>query len=303
LLAHSKGILLTGTFIPTTAARELLSAPHFSASSTPVTVRFSSSTGIPVIPDIDPNGDPRGFAIRFHLLEKNGRRVHTDIVAHSVPLFPTRTGEEFVELLHALIATASSKDSPSPLERFLGSHPPVLTWVQFPKPTPKSLAQQQYWGVNAFNFINNEGENTYVRYHITPDAGVAVYDTEGVKSQSDNFLSEDLISRVQSKPVSFRISVQVAEEGGQTDDATVHWPESRKVVELGTVSLDKIVEHDKQPGEQKKIIFDPITRVQGIKASADPLLEMRAGAYIISGQQRRAAKDAPTGGDAARQRS
>jgi len=41
--------------------------------------------------------------------------------------------------------------------------------------------------------------------------------------------------------------------------------------------------------EQKKIIFDPIPRVEGVDASADPLLEMRAALYLISGQQRRAA--------------
>lgn len=297
--AHAKGILLTGTFTPTSTAKELSSAPHFSAPSTPVTVRFSSSTGIPVIPDFDPNGDPRGFAIRFNLPENNGRRVHTDIVAHSVPYFPTRTGAEFLEFLHALIATASSKDSPSPIEKFLGDHSPALTFVQAPKPTPKSLAQQQYWGVNAFKFVSSGGKETYVRYHITPDAGVEVYDADGVKSQGENFLREELISRVKSAPISFTISVQLAEDGDQTDDSTIHWPDSRNVVDLGKVTLDKVVESAKQKDEQKKIIFDPIPRVQGIEASADPLLEMRAGIYIISGKQRRAAADAPAGGDAA----
>jgi len=225
--------------------------------------------------------------------------VHTDVIAHSIPFFPTRTGEQFLEFLHALIATASSKDSPSPVEKFLGSHPGALAFVQAPKPTPKSLAQQQYWGVNAFKFISGEGKETYVRYHITPDAGVAVYDAEGVKSQSENFLREELVSRVKSGPVSFKLSAQLAEDGDQTDDATVHWPASRKVVELGTVTLDKVIESAKQPGEQKKIVFDPIPRVQGIESSADPLLEMRAGIYIISGKQRRAAPDTAPGGDAA----
>jgi catalase len=288
-LAHAKGIMLTGTFTPTSAAKELSSAPHFSASSTPVTVRFSSSTGIPVIPDFDPNGDPRGFAVRFNLPEKNGRRVHTDIVSHSVPFFPTRTGAEFLEFLQALIATASSKDSPSPVEKFLGGHPAALAFVQAPKPTPKSFAQQQYWGINAFKFISSEGKETYVRYHVTPDAGVETYTAEEVKSKGENFLREELVARVKDSPISFTLSAQLAEEGDQTDDATVHWPESRKVVELGKITMDKVIESDKQKGEQKKIIFDPVPRVQGIESSADPLLEMRAGIYIISGKQRRAA--------------
>lgn len=291
--------MLTGIFTPTPIAKELSSAPHFSARTTPVTVRFSASTGIPVIPDFDPNGDPRGFAVRFNLPEKDGRRVHTDIVAHSVPYFPTRTGAEFLEFLHALIATASSKDSPSPIEKFLGSHPAALTFVQAPKPTPKSLAQQQYWGVNAFKFVSSEGKETYVRYHIRPDTGVETYTAEEVKTKGENFLREELVSRVKSTPINFTLSAQLAEDGDQTDDATVHWPESRKVVDLGWITLDKVIESEKQKAEQKKIIFDPIPRVQGIEPSADPLLDMRAGIYIISGKQRRAAEDAPAGGDAA----
>jgi catalase len=282
--------MLTGTFTPTSTAKELSSAPHFSSPSTPVTVRFSSSTGIPVIPDSDPNGDPRGFAVRFNLPEKDGRRVHTDIVAHSVPFFPTRTGAEFLEFLQALIATASSKDSPSPVEKFLGGHPAALAFVQAPKPSPKSLAQQQYWGINAFKFVSNEGKETYVRYHVTPDAGVETYSAEEVKTKGENYLREELVSRVKDTPFSFTLSAQVAEEGDQTDDATVHWPESRKVVELGKITLDKVIDSEKQKAEQKKIIFDPVPRVQGIESSADPLLEMRAAIYIISGKQRRAAE-------------
>jgi catalase len=41
--------------------------------------------------------------------------------------------------------------------------------------------------------------------------------------------------------------------------------------------------------EQKHIIFDPIPRVDGIEPSDDPLLELRAAIYLISGRRRRAA--------------
>ena len=45
--AHAKGAVLTGTFIPSTDAEHLTRAPHFRQESTPVTVRFSDSTGLP----------------------------------------------------------------------------------------------------------------------------------------------------------------------------------------------------------------------------------------------------------------
>lgn len=134
-----------------------------------------------------------------------------------------------------------------------------------------------------------------MRYRIKPDAGIETYDADEVKTKSENFLRDELIARVKSGPLIFSLLAQVAEEGDQTDDATVHWPDRRAVVELGTITLDKVVESTKQPGEQKKIIFDPIPRVKGIEPSADPLLDMRAGVYLISGHQRRTAE----GGDAA----
>src|SRR5207248_7734154 len=74
--AHAKGLMCSGTFTPTADAAKLTRAPHASRPSTPVTVRYSNSTGVPTIPDNDPaRSGPRGIAIRFHLAE----HVHTDI--------------------------------------------------------------------------------------------------------------------------------------------------------------------------------------------------------------------------------
>lgn len=288
--AHAKGILLEGSFRPSPTAASLSKAHHFNAPLTPITARFSSSTGIPVIPDVDPNGDPRGFAIRFNLpITADGRRHHTDIVTHSTPFFPTRTGGEFLEFLQALIATQGSTEKPSPVEKFLGTHPGALAFVQAPKPTPSSFAREPYFGVNAFKLINSEGKETFVRYSIKPDAGVETLDEQGLKDRGPNFLHEEIHARVATGPVTFTLRAQIAEEGDTTNDATVHWPDTRQLVDLGTISLERVDEDNGGP-EQKKIIFDPIPRVDGVEASDDPLLEMRAGVYLISGKQRR---DAP----------
>src|SRR5215471_8315143 len=121
--AHAKGILLRGTFTPAPEAASLTRAPHLHRNSTPVTVRFSDFAGIPTVADNDPQGaGPRGFAVRFHLAD----HVHTDIVAHSVDAFPTRTVEEFLEFLNALIATDPAGSHPNAIEQFLGIHPAAL---------------------------------------------------------------------------------------------------------------------------------------------------------------------------------
>jgi catalase len=49
--AHAKETMLTGHFTPLSGATQLTSAPHVARESTPVTVRFSDSTGLPLIPD------------------------------------------------------------------------------------------------------------------------------------------------------------------------------------------------------------------------------------------------------------
>src|SRR3984885_10356766 len=151
--AHAKGLLVNGTFTPSPQAPSLTRAPHVTRGSTPVTARFSNSTGIPIMPDNDPNANPHGFAVRFNLAE----HVHTDIVAHSTDGFPVRTGQEFLELLKALATSDPMNLAGTPLEAFLGSHPKALAFVQAPKPAPSSFARESYFGVTAMKFTNKDG--------------------------------------------------------------------------------------------------------------------------------------------------
>lgn len=281
--AHAKGIMLTGKFTPSPDAVSLTRAPHITRESTPVTVRFSNSTGLPLLPDNDPNANPRGFAIRFNLAE----HVHTDIVSHSTDGFPTRTGQEFLEFLRAVAASDPSKPSPSPIEVFLGTHPAALAFVQTPKPSPSSFARESYFGVTAFRFTNNNGVSRYGRYRILPDAGVEHLDDTTAKSKTADFLFDELTQRIAAGPIGFQILVQVANDSDVVDDATIHWPEDRRLVQFGRVVLTALAP-DNLP-EQKKIIFDPIPRVDGIGPSDDPLLELRAAIYLLSGRRRRQA--------------
>jgi catalase len=281
--AHAKGLLLTGTFKPSAQAASLTKAPHALRGSTPVTARFSNSTGIPDLPDNAGDANPRGLAIRFNLAE----HVHTDIVSHSTNAFPARDGYEFLEFLRAAVASGPDVPSPKPVEKFLAAHPATLKFVQAPKPFPSSLARESYFAVTAFAFTNAQGKTRFGRYRIVPELGNDYLTDEQVKALSPNYHFDEIAERVKKGPVRFRIVVQVADPSDTTDDATVHWPETREQVELGTVELTGVAADN--AAEQKHIIFDPIPRVEGIEASADPLLELRAAIYLISGRRRRAA--------------
>ncbi len=231
--AHAKGAMLTGTFTPSSAASSLTRAPHVARESTPVTVRFSNSTGLPLVPDNDPNANPRGLAIRFNLAE----HVHTDIVSHSTDGFPTRTGQEFLEFLRALAVSDPANLAGSPLEAFLGSHPKALAFVQTPKPAPSSFARETYFGVTAMKFTNGDGVSRFGRYRIVPEAGNEHLDDAAVAAKGPNYLFDELGGRIIGNgKIAFRLLVQVAEDGDVVDDATIHWPEERKQVELGTIA-------------------------------------------------------------------
>ncbi len=284
--AHAKGLMLTGTFRPAAQAQSLTRAPHAVRASTPVTARFSNATGLPQMPDNAPDANPRGLAIRFNLAE----HVHTDIVSHSTDGFPARDGQEFLELLRAVAASGPDVPSPKPVEQFLGSHPAALAFVQAPKPFPSSLARQTYFAVTAFAFTNAAGQTRFGRYRIVPELGNDFLTDAQASALSGNDHYDELARRVVRGPIRFRVFVQIASPRDTVDDSTVHWPEDRETVEFGTVELTSVMPDS--PAEQKHIIFDPIPRVDGIEASADPLLELRAAIYLLSGRRRRAAPTA-----------
>jgi catalase len=279
--AHAKGILLIGTFTPSPDAASLTAAPHILRTSTPVTVRLSDFAGIPTVPDNDPNASPRGCAIRFHLDE----HVHTDIVAHSVDAFPARTAQEFLDFLNAVIATDPAGPHPNAIEQFLGAHPAALAFVQTPKPFPTSFAKESFFAVSAFKFTNAKGVSRHGRYRILPEAGNEYLDDASATAKTPNFLFDELKERVAKEPVKFRIVIQLANDGDTVDDATVRWPEDRPQLTLGEITLTEIAPDN--ASEQQRLIFDPIPRVTGIEASADPLFEPRANVYLLSCRRRR----------------
>ncbi|HEX7158660.1 MAG TPA: catalase family peroxidase [Edaphobacter sp.] len=276
--AHAKGVMVTGTFTPSSEAPWLTRAQHANQASTPVTVRFSNSTGLPLIPDNDQGADPRGIAIRFNLAE----HVHTDIVAHSANAFPATDGREFLEFLSGV-----TQSDPAKVQEFVGSHPKALRFIQSITPLPVSFATESYFGLTAMRFTNKDGVSRFGRYTIVPEAAEEHLSADAAAAKGPNYLFDELTERLAKGPIKFKLTVQVAEDGDAVNDNTVHWPAERKVVELGSITLKSAVTENAK--EQQYVIFDPIPRLDGIEPSDDPLLELRAAVYLISGRKRRTA--------------
>jgi catalase len=277
--------MYSGTFTPAPDAAKLTRAPHANRPSTPVTLRFSLSAGIPSAADNDPKASgPQGVAVRFHL----GEHVHTDIVGHAFNGFPTRNAEEFLEFLCAVAASGPDAPNPPPVVAFLASHPNTKAFVEAPKPIPSSFARQPYFAVTAFKFTNAVGESRFGRFRLVPEAGTEHLTPEQAATKPADFLTAEMSERLSRGPVRFRIQVQLAEKGDDVTDPGTAWPETRPTVEFGTLTLTERA--DELAPENLKLIFDPVPRVDGIDPSGDPLTEVRSDIYLLSGRRRRGAR-------------
>src|ERR1700722_18890853 len=270
---HAKGVVVEGTFKASPDAARLSRATLFNGSSIRVTARFSDGAGVPTVPDGSP-AMPRGIAIKYHL--PGG--AETDMVTNSFKFFPVGTGEDFRDLLTAIVASPPTAPHPTKLEQFFGSHP------QAPKaigslPIPDSFADEEYHGIDAFILVNKSGQKQAVRYIIAPEKVVHITPEEAAK-QTPNYLFDDIAKRIMQKPVVFHVKVQLAAPGDPTNDASQPWPEDRKVVDLGVLTLTKVVTNSVDA--EKKLLFLPTSLTPGIELSDDPLPAARTAAYSVS---------------------
>ncbi len=283
-LTHAKGIVCEGMFEPTAEASEFSRAAHFSGKPVPVIVRFSNSTGIPQIPDGDPNSNPKGIAIRFKL---PGEGI-TDILLNGQNGFPAGTPADFVGFLGSLITSPPDGPKPTPLEKFLATHPNTMRFLSTPNPQPASFATYSYFGNNSFIFVNARGQRHATRAQIIPLAGEQHLDPASAAARSPDFLFDELRDRISRAPVEFRLQVQVAGPADPTSDATLVWPDDRRKVVLGTIRLTSF--DPKSAETEKGLTYDPTHLTDGIELSDDPLPAFRAQVYSISIARRQSGK-------------
>lgn len=276
---HAKGIVVEGHFVGATEGARLSISPLFSGQTIPITVRFSDSTGVPHIPDGDPHANPHGMALKFHLPGGG----ESDMVINSLRFFPVATGEEFRDLLLALAAGPPDAPHPTPVERFMATHP-AAPKAFATAATPDSFADETYYGINAFIFVDKTGKRQPVRYIAAPEKAVHLSADEAAK-QPPEFLIQDMLARLGKGPIVFHLKAQLAEPGDPINDATKPWPHDRKVVDLGTITIDKAVSDS--DAAQKALLFLPGNVTEGIEPSDDPIINVRNGSYAISFSRRR----------------
>ena len=279
--AHAKGIVCAGTFRPSGDARRITRAPHLQGGPVTTVIRFSNANGNPDVHDGVPN--VRAMAVKFQL--PDGKAA--DILANSVEGFVARTPEEFLEFLRVQLPDPTTgKPAADGVPKFLAGHPGAAAFVGrlMHKPIPASYAQATYHAEHAFLFTAADSSRRFGRYHFVPEAAEAFLSPEDGGRRSPNFLREELENRLRRGAAAFRLRLQLAVDGDPTDDPTALWPADRERVELGRLEITSISPTGVQ--DERRLIFDPTNRTDGIDLSNDPILLARSAAYAISYERR-----------------
>jgi catalase len=282
---HAKGICFTGAFDSNGAGTALSKAQVFTQGTYPVLGRFSIAT--PDFGALDAKQRVRGFAMR--ITTPNGQQWRTAMI--DVPFFPVSKPEE----LYELTAAAGSGD-PKAVPAFVGGHPDFQKFLGWAKGAPwnGSYAEDRYNSLNAFLFTDASGADHAVRWSLLPMETVTPVTPDDLGKLGPDFLEQEIQQRVANHPVKWTMAVTVANPGDQTADPNQPWPEDRKTVQVGTVTISKI--ETEPDGPCRDIVFDPTILPDGIRPSDDPFPPARSAVYQQSFNRREANADKyPTG--------
>jgi catalase len=274
---HAKGVICKGSFTATPEAATLTRAGHMTGETIPTTVRISNGGGDPTVPDYEP--DVRGLATAFHL--PDGTR--TDILAQTLPWFPFRDQEGFLDVL------AISKPGVSALMKFPGfafRYPKAI--ARLPATTRilnsrASFAARRFYPFHAYKWIDADGDERYVRYIWLPTIEEPEISKAEAKRRGPNYLFDDLEQRLAREPVRWDLDVQIAGDGDDPNDPSSAWPDERERVIVGRLEVTAI-----DPDADDGIVMDPMRVVDGIEPSGDPALLYRPPVYDLSHTRRTA---------------
>ncbi|MDO9314255.1 MAG: catalase family peroxidase [Burkholderiaceae bacterium] len=275
--AQAKGLCASGYFVGNTVGRALSSASVFSGDKVPVVARFSVGGGNPQASD--KSRSVRGLALQFSLPQ--GEQWLTANI--SAPMYFVSRPEQFLPFFSARVPDpATGKPDPINLKLFSELNPETTLQAAYlaRTPVPSSYGAANYWGVNAFEFVNARGKSQFARWQFVPEQGALGLTDAELKARPDHFLADELRQRVAAAPVAFDFKLQLAEIGDVLTDPTKVWPDTRTVVPAGKLVIDR-VEPD-AGGACDRITFNPLVLPKGIKPSADPVLLARAAPYGVS---------------------
>jgi catalase len=270
---HAKGVCAYGWFESQGTALAISRAKVFYPGRTPLVGRFSLAGGMPA--QADAQATVRSLALRFQ--PKRGAEWRTGMI--DIPVFPFNSAQGFYDqMLAGAPDPKTGKPDPAAMAAFLEHHPESAKALALIKARNISsgFADATYNGLNAFRFVNREGQSVAVRWSAVPQQT----DMGPAPAGGDNALFDALMAQVKVQPLRWKLMVAVADPGDPTADATLPWPADRRQVDAGTIVIDRIEGED--GGLCTNVNYDPLVLPPGIEASDDPLPSARSAIYAAS---------------------
>jgi catalase len=274
---HIKGTCAVGEFVGSKDMMAYSRSALFSGKPVAVIARYSLSGGNPKAPDTAKS--VRGMALQFKL--PGGNLHHMTML--NTPMFGAARPQTFLDLMLAQQPDpATGKPDPEKMKAFKASHPDNLAQADYlaSHNPPVSYGNSSYWGIHTFKFINQQNKTTLVRWRFAPKDGEKQLSDDELKTAGANFLEQALATRTQQGLVQWDMLVSIGEAGDPQDNPTLVWPENRKVIKAGTLSISAAMPQKGAPCEA--INFDPLVMADGIAPTQDPILLFRSPAYAVS---------------------
>ena len=274
---HAKGIFAAGAFTPNGAAARYTIARHLGGDPSPVICRFSNGEGLPDA--ADGLAFSLGFAVSF---EQEGQPP-VDLLCVDASEFVTGDPNAFLGFVRSNATDEDGKVSTVRAAAWALAHPKV-TGAALRKnkaPIAASFATQQWWAIHAFWLVDAQGDQTPAKFSWRPVAPARSVDREAAKALPPDYLIEDLRERLAGTgQVEFDLVLTIGRQTDVLDDAAEAWPEDRPEVAVGRLALDRVVT-DADPRR-----FIPNRVGDGIRCTADPLLQARVQTYAESFRRR-----------------
>lgn len=304
---HSFGCGVTGRFVASEIAADHCTAALFTGDVIPITARFSNGSNDPTRHDERP--DARGLAVKFHLPS----HPDVDIISMTIPVLGADTRPEYLGLTKSIVPKPIKRGSwlrrkvldPLALRQPLPDPPPGVTSSgaegllkyagshHFARAfaveaglfmVPISWARTKYHMVHTFMAVGPDGVRRPVRFQWQPVDGVFPLPPDQIGTAATDFLTIEMRQRLATAPARFTLKMIFGDQGDELDKPSVPWPDTRRVVRMGTLYIDKMA--DAQSIDVDQLSFNPLRLPDGLEPSGDEMLHLRGRVYELGCTER-----------------
>ena len=275
---HAKGICFTGQFDANGNGTALSNTPMFVTGSYPVTGRFNLGAPDPTIPD----GMQRIRGLSLRIVAPNRQEWRMAMI--DAPFFPVATPQAFYELQKA----AAHKSDPDAMKTFIAAHPEFSEFARWASTAPftASYAEERYNSLDSYVFTGGTNRELVVRWSFLPAAAATAVPADDLKQRDPNFLEAEIVQRLTQQTPRWTMMVTVAGPDDPSADPSKAWPEDRRSVAVGTLTVNAV--EPQANGPCRDLNFDPTVLPSGVHVSDDPFPAARSAAYSVSFNRRAA---------------